>query len=136
MKQHSSSHLVRRLKVGGLGLGALVVGLGLLALNRYIVSSAAPPPAPASAPASTAPVEDESARSAVPESETTPPGTPDGEPDPDATRRAAAANMASLLLMLSLMCFGVAVVCVGWIVYDIRSSRPVWQTQTRYPRRR
>jgi hypothetical protein len=41
--------------------------------------------------------------------------------------------MAALLLLFSLMGFGVAVVAVGWIVYDIRASRPAWMTQTKYP---
>ncbi len=135
MKQHEKRHVYRRLKVGGLALGAFVLGLGLLVLNRYILASNPAPPTTASAttapPTTTAP-----ATTAPAENQPAGPAETPGDTDPDTSRQAAAANMAGLLLMIGLMCMAVSAVCVGWIVYDVRSSRPAWRTQTRYPRRR
>jgi hypothetical protein len=44
--------------------------------------------------------------------------------------------MGGLLLLFSLMCLGLCGICIGWIVYDIRRSRPAWMTQTKYPVRK
>ena len=41
--------------------------------------------------------------------------------------------MGGLTLLFSLMAFTLGITCVGWVIYDIRRSRPAWITQTKYP---
>lgn len=113
-------------------VGALALGIGLLFLSRMVHASAkraaaATQPATASAPES-APTA-EPAPAAKPAS---PSDSPSGRKPMD-TRQAANERMANLLLLFGLMAIGLAAVCAGWVVYDIRRSRPAWQTQTKYP---
>jgi Na+/glutamate symporter len=47
---------------------------------------------------------------------------------------AAAESLSGLLLLFATVGFLLACVCVGWLVYEIRRSRPAWKTQTKYPK--
>ena len=113
-----------RFKAGGIVLAALVVGLGLLVLSRMI--------APAGEPTSTAPVGEPT--STVPASAPAP-GRGPLPANPPVPGRGAALNMSGLLLMFSLVSFAVAGIGIGWIVFDIRRSRPAWKTQKKYPKK-
>ena len=115
----------QRAKAIGIAAGAVVFGVLLIILSQWALASAK-----ASAQSQPAP-----ATSTAPASTTAPAGpgprAPSTPPKVIATQR-----LAGLMLLFSLMSFGLAVVCVGWVIYDIRRSRPAWMTQTRYPVRR
>ncbi len=67
---------------------------------------------------------------------TTAPATSPAGPPVDERKTAAARNMSGMLLLFGLVACAVSVVCVVWLIVDIRRSRPAWMTQQRYPRRR
>lgn len=124
--KHAKADRHRRAKATAIAAVALVAGIGLVVLSRTVIASGknaaaqAAESQPASEPAPAAP--------AVPADPNAP------LPHQQANRKAAAAQrMGGLLLLFSLMCFSVAVIAIGWIVYDIRRSRPAWMTQTKYP---
>ncbi|HPD32266.1 MAG TPA: hypothetical protein PLL20_19910 [Phycisphaerae bacterium] len=105
------------------GLLALVGGVVLLLLSRYIKHkplTSQPAAVTASAPA---------------------PATQPGPASPDRPLRrsrpeAAASGLSSLILLFSMACFMVFLICVGWVVVEIRNARPAWQRQTKYPKMR
>lgn len=110
-----------RLKLIAMAAGMAALGGLLLFLSIQIkpdkplrplprTSATAPATAPASAPAA---------------------------PDPeDRAQRAAAQNMSGMLMLFSLVAFTISAISIGYLVVEIRRSRPAWMTQTRYPRRR
>lgn len=111
-----------RLKVLGLaGLG-LAVGVILLFLSRQVVRQAAPPAA--TAPAS------------APSSDSGQPQQPGHSPAEPLNRQAAAQNLSGFLFMFGLSSFGLTLLCLGWLAYDLYESRPAWKKQTKYPRMR
>ena len=121
--KHKSNKTKNRLKASGIALAGLAVGIGLIIASFHFsrVGKAQAPatgPAPASQPApASAPASGE-------------------KPARPPAREAAAQNMSGLFLMFALVSFAVSGIAIGWIVYDIRHSKPAWQTQTKYPRRR
>ena len=129
MKQHGTSRTVRRLKLAGLGLAGLIGGIALLIFSRSI---SPPPPQEAAATQPTA-----TQQATATQAANRPPGTPATQPSaPGPNReRLAAANMSGLTLLFSMMGFILAVVCAGWIVYDIRAARAAWMRQPKYPKR-
>jgi len=105
------------------GLLALVGGAVLLWLSQYIkhrpitsqpAEVTASAPAPADEPE--APSPDHSPRRSRPE--------------------AAASGLSSLILLFSMACLVVCIICVGWAVVEIRNARPAWQRQSKYPKMR
>ncbi|GMU22855.1 MAG: hypothetical protein AMXMBFR13_29390 [Phycisphaerae bacterium] len=108
MKKKPVKHL--RIKLIAMALGALAVGVTLLVLSGKVQpADTAPAAAPATAPA------DEHRPT---EAEIT------------------ARNMSGILLLFGLVAILLSIVCVGWLVYDIRQSRPAWIRNPRYPQRR
>ncbi len=103
------------------GLAALVGGIALLWLSQYVKHKAATTrPAEATA---TAPAEE--------------PAAPDSKDRPRRSRSdAAASSLSSLILLFSMACFVVFIVCMGWLVVELRNARPAWKRQTRFPRMR
>ena len=100
--------------------GAALIYLNSLVLRSLGVSDQQGPAASApAAPATTAPADGGSQT-----------------PSPGDRQKSVAQSMSSLLLLIGLVAIGFAVVCAGWVVYDIYRSRPAWKTQTKYPRRR
>jgi ABC-type Na+ efflux pump permease subunit len=74
------------------------------------------------------------AASAPAATDTQPASTTPADKKPAADPKAVAAQrMGNLLLLFSLMSFGVTIAGVAWVIYDVRRSRPAWMTQTRYP---
>jgi len=123
VKHHRPNPAWRRLKAAGIALAALTGGAILLYASLTVSARAgagAETPAAGAASPATAP-------SDAPESP---------EPRPPDHRAAVARSMGSMLLLLSMMAWAVGLIAIGWIVYDIRRSRPKWMTQTRYPTRR
>lgn len=122
----------QRLKLALLAVGMAVLGVLLVFLyiqiqpgtNRQANTPAATQPT-GSQPATTAPA---SAPASAP--------APSHRPPPEDPRAASARNMGAMLLLFGLMSFTVSGVCILLIILDIRKSRPAWQTQTKYPRRR
>jgi hypothetical protein len=114
-----------RAKAIGIAAGALAIGIGLLICSQLLFRSVRE----AAAVAASKPAASTPAPAAAP---TSAPATP-VKRSPAEQRAAANERMAGLLLLFSLMAFGLAVICVGWLVYDIRRSRPAWMTQTKYP---
>ncbi len=130
--KHTKQNKHRRAKVAGIAAAALVAGIGLLVLSRMVAASGQK----AAASAATQPAVAQTAPAGSP--------APGGPLNPDVPARRAPLSplqrkalndqrMAGLLLLFSLMCLGLVGICVGWIVYDIRRSRPAWMTQTKYP---
>ncbi|HOA71815.1 MAG TPA: hypothetical protein PL151_13230 [Phycisphaerae bacterium] len=123
----------RRAKAVAVAVAALAAGIGLLVLSRMVIASGRKAAEEAAAAAQTQP-----AGTTAPA--TDPLGTP-AVADPDPARRTPPADpkavtaqrLGGLLLLFSLMCFALVVICIGWIVHDIRRSRPAWMTQTKYP---
>jgi hypothetical protein len=122
--KHAKPVSKQRLKLILMAAGMALLGTLLILLyvmiqpgpRRPADSTAATPPtatAPATAPASA------------------PADRPPADP-----KAATARNMSAMLLLFGLMAYTVSGVCVLLIILDIRRSRPAWQTQTRYPRRR
>jgi len=123
MKRAKKKH-TWRWKLAGIALAGIAVGVLLMLLSRKVVHSAKTPQASTAPSAATAP--------AAP-AEAPRPGKSPSEPP---ARETAAQSMSGFLFMFSLLSFGVTILCVGWIVVDIRRSRPAWKTQKKYPRRR
>ncbi len=117
----------RRLKAAGIALAALAGGAILLYASLTVSARArtvAGTQAAGAAPPAGAPA-------------TTPSDAPESpDPQPPGNRAAVAQSMGSMLLLLAMMALAVGLIAVGWIVYDIRRSRPKWMTQTKYPTRR
>lgn len=113
MKQ-SKSHQRQRLKLILTAVGALIGGIALIALSTWMRPQ---PIAPQVRTATT----------------TMPTSAPSAPIDP---KRAAAQNLSGILMLFGLAGLLVAVVFVVLLVIDIRNSRPAWQTQQKYPRRR
>lgn len=115
MKQAKTKNL--RLKLILMTAGAAVAAALLLIASCevrpdsiYVTSTTAAASAPASAPASRIP--------------------------PIDPKKATAQNMSNMLLLFSLVGFALTGVGIGWLVYQIRQSRPAWQKQQRYPKHR
>ncbi|HOW70831.1 MAG TPA: hypothetical protein PKY77_09540 [Phycisphaerae bacterium] len=121
MKHAHKSH--GRLKVIGIGIAALLVGIGLIVISFMIAPS--PQEAEAASPAATLPASSAPATT-----------QPTRESQEESRRRASAQNMSNLVFMFGTLSFGVTAICAGWVVYDIRRSRPAWMTQTKFPRKR
>ena len=100
-----------RLKLIGYALLSLAAGVSLLVLSQLVK--------PAARAAAT--------------TQTTAPTDNNRSPSRE---EASAQNMGGLLLLFSTAAFILMVVFVGWIMVDIRNSRPAWKRQTKYPRRR
>ncbi len=138
MKHTHSDRRGPRAKAIGIALAGLIGGIGLIVLSRLAVRSAQ---AAATQPAATQQAQVQPATQAT---ATAPSSAPAGEaetptsgatpkvPRPD-SKVVAAQHLASLLLLFGLMGIGLSVVCAGWVVYDVRRSRPAWKTQHKYP---
>jgi len=114
--KRSKPKTYKRWKAVGIALAAVAVGIGLLVLSRVIVPVPAEPAVAAS---------------------TTHPAPADPPPPSKTPDTAASANnMSGLLLLFSMMSFGIAAIGIGWLVFDIHRSRPAWKTQTKYPSKR
>lgn len=122
MKQ-TQSRKRRRLKAIGAALGSIALGIALLVFSQKIKPEPITPAADGQ-PTTTAP--------AAPE---TPADPGDRLPARD-PQRAGAQNMSGLALLFSTMFFLLALILVGWVIYDVRESRPAWQKQKKYPVRR
>ena len=104
------------------GLLALVGGIALVSVSQYVKHKAAttqPADVAATAPA------DEPASPA-----------PGRLPDRDRSKNPSANALASLMLLFGMACFVIVCVCTGWLVIEIRNSRPTWQRQSKYPKMR
>lgn len=123
MKRDKKKHTFRW-KLAGFALAGLAVGVLLMFLSFKVAHSEQTPQASTVTPADTAPAAPSNAPGPY-----VPPSQPSSE-------KAAAQNMSGMLFMFSLVSFAVTIICIGWIVVDIRQSRPAWKTQTKYPRRR
>jgi hypothetical protein len=108
--------------------------LGVLLIFLYIKIQPEPK-RPADTTAASQPAATQPATTAPASAPATAPA-PTRRPPPEDPRAASARNMGAMLLLFGLMSFTVSGVCVVLIVVDIRKSRPAWQTQTKYPRRR
>ncbi len=107
------------LKPAAYALLALAVGLALLILSWKVKPSEAPEPeAPATAPA------------------TAPAGQPQDGDSSRSREEAAAENLSGLLLLFSAAGFLLCLICIGWLVVEIRKGRPAWKTQKKYPKMR
>ena len=101
------------------GLLALAGGVVLLLLSQYVKHKT-----PATRPAettATAPAEGPAAPGRVPRR---------------SRSDAAAGSLSSLILLFSMACFVMFIVCMGWLIVEIRNARPAWKRQTKYPRMR
>lgn len=103
------------------GVLLLAGGIALLLLSQYVKHKAA-----TKTPVATT--------ATLPADETVPP-VPGRLPrrrqaDP------AASTLSSLLLLFAMACFVSCCICIGWLVVEIRNSRPAWKRQTRFPRMR
>lgn len=152
--KHEQSKTRKRMKAILLAVAALAVGIGLITLSRIVHASAqkeadepvatspdssaeapseattAPAGTPATKPADvTAPATSPADMPSTPDTTTSPPG---GR-KPTNPRQAAGERLAGLLLLFGLMAVGLCLIGAGWVVYDIRRSRPAWKTQTKYP---
>lgn len=103
---------------------SLLAGIALVFLSQVVKPARAAHTSVATAPASApaAPL----------------PGAPTPtDPAPAPLRRdQGAQGLSNLLLLFGLMCLGVTITTIAWLVVEIRRSRPAWMTQTKYPRRR
>lgn len=127
--KHAKADKHRRAKAIAVAAVALVAGIGLLVLSRTVIASGKQAAAQAA--------ESRPASEPAPAQPTAPTAPADSDaplPHQQANRKAATAErLGGLILLFSLMCFSVAVLAIGWIIYDIRRSRPAWMTQTKYP---
>lgn len=134
---------MRRLKAAGIAVAAAIVGVGLIVLHQVIATSArdiAEQETAATQPA-TAAAEPTPTSAPPPPAEPSPPASPAPTdparpPDTPSQREMAAQNMGSLVFMFGLLCFGVAVIALGWIVMDIYKSQPAWKKTARQHQRR
>ena len=103
------------------GLLALAGGIVLLWLSQYVKHKS-----PTTRPAETT--------ATAPAEEPAPAGSNDR---PRRSRAdAAASSLSSLILLFSMACFVMFIVCMGWLVVEIRNARPAWKRQTKFPRMR
>ena len=123
MKRAKKKHTLRW-KFVGVALAGTAAGVLFMVLSVNVAHSEQTPQATAVTPTATAP-----AAPADAPGPTEPPTQPPAGKD-------ATQSMSGLLFMFSLISFAVPIICIGWIVVDIRRSRPAWKTQTKYPRRR
>ena len=128
--KHAKPARKQRTKLILMAAGMWVLGLLLIFLSIQIR-----PAAEAATPAKPAATASAPATSSAPATRPAPASPPTGRQplDPGTTVNR---NMSGLLLLFGLVAFTVTWVCVILVVADIRKSRPAWQTQTRYPRRR
>jgi len=142
--KHAKATRHRRLKAFAVAGIALAAGIGLLMLSRMVIASGERAAAEALSAAETArtqPAADSQSDAGTADTSqrsgtaTAPAGDPAGPARvPPADPRALTAyRLGGLLLLFSLMCFALVAICAGWIVYDIRRSRPAWMKQTKYP---
>lgn len=103
-------------------IGSLVLGIVLLICSR-LVSPDSPDASEQASATATAPADEAASES--------PPGGSESE-----DRQRAARNFSGFLLLFSMCGFVLCLVCIGWLVRDIRRARPAWKTQTKYPRMR
>ena len=103
-----------RLKPIAYALAALVAGLVLLVLSQLVK----PAPQPEAAPTASAPAE---------------PAEPEPSPGGNET---TAMNLSGLLLLFGAAGFLICIICIGWLVVEIRKARPAWKTQKKYPKMR
>ncbi|NLX12380.1 MAG: hypothetical protein GXY44_01830 [Phycisphaerales bacterium] len=101
-----------RWKVAGYTGLFLVLGIGLLVLSQVIRPSTPTEQVPQT---STAPVDQD-------------------RPAPG--KDASAENLSNMMVLFGTAALIGSVVGIGWIVIDIRNSRPVWKTQTKFPKKR
>jgi hypothetical protein len=106
-----------RLKLTGIAVLALAAGIGLITLS-FVVT----PDNEQSEATATAPV--------------TPADQPADQPTGPAQRQSSAQNLGGLLLLFGSAGILLCVVCIGWLIVDIRNSRPAWKRQQKYPRRK
>ena len=99
------------LKPTGYGLSALAAGVLLLWLSALVN-----PTKPGSSQTTTS--------------------APAENPTPDDPATVAAENLSGLLGLFGLICLALTAICAGWLVINVRKSRPAWKTQTKYPRKR
>lgn len=123
-------HQRRRLKATGIALAGLIAGILLLFLSRWILPEKTN--AAATQPATATQAAEPTSQPATAPADSSPAGRKPA-PDPQA---AAARNMSGMLVLFSMMGFMVAIIAMGWIVYDVRASRPAWMRQKKYPVRR
>jgi hypothetical protein len=112
----------RRLKMIAAAAAALAAGVGLIVLSRHLGPTASTD-TPTDTPTATRP----DTQPAVP--------TPGDDPAP-VPQKSATDDLSGMMLMFGVAAVLVSVLCIGWIVVDIRNSRPAWKTQTKYPKRR
>ena len=110
----------RYVKLVGYFIAAVAGGITLLVASRWVAPE--PEPEPGQAVTSTAPA--------------TAPAVPTDPTPKPSSENAGAQNLSGLLLLLSMGLFVLALICAGWIFWEVRRSRPAWKTQTKYPRRR
>jgi hypothetical protein len=101
-----------RLKLIGVAVLGLVVGIGLITLS-FVVS----------------PDQDQAQT-------TTAPASPADQPGAPTQQQSSAQSMGGLMLLFGSAGIVLCIVCLGWLVVDIRNSRPAWKRQQKYPRRR
>jgi len=132
--KRSKEKTKKRLKAAGLGLGCLAIGIFLFYLRSVVLQRAETQSTTQPAVAATLPAD------MTPQNTTRPAGQDPNQPlDPNTPaeqHKAMAQGLSGLLLMFGLLAIAVTIICAGWIVWDIRQSRPAWKTQTKYPRRR
>lgn len=109
MAQHRNT---KRLKAIGYTVLALVLGVGLIVLSQIIRPSAPP--------------EQVAQTSSAP-----------NDQDQSKTRHdASAQNLSNMMVLFGTAALIGTVIGIGWIVIDIRNSRPAWKTQTKFPKKR
>lgn len=102
----------KRLKVIGYTVLSLVLGVGLLVLSQAIRPDSPPDePQPTSTP-------------------------PENQDRPAPADEAPAENLSNMMVLFGTAALIGTVIGIGWIVIDIRNSRPAWKTQTKFPRKR
>ena len=112
------------------GLLSLIAAATLLVLSQVVVPADQAQTAGAGAttlPAATAP--------AGP-ADSTPDAPSDDRSPSDKRSDAAATNLSGLLLLFSMAGFLLCLICIGWLVIEIRKNRPAWKRQTKFPKMR
>ena len=100
-----------RYKLIGISLAAVIGGIALLKLSQVVYPS-------------------EKQKSTVAAT------APDEQMPTKPREEDTAQNLSGLLLLFAAASFGLAVICIGWLVVDIRNARPAWKTQKKYPKKR
>lgn len=109
MAQHRNT---KRWKAIGYTALAFILGVGLIVLSQVIRPSTHPGPAPQTSSAPT-----------------------DQDPAPKGND-ASAQNLSNMMVLFGTAALIGTVIGIGWIVIDIRNSRPAWKTQTKFPKKR